>query len=249
MWSINMWSIWLLKAWKHNIWCIATRQDIYLITTINMRQHMKRRNKTTKTYRQHHMKRLDWINETSRQSIYLIAETDTRYKQKQHDWTYEIYSGQNAKQHGCTTETCMIWKTKHSRKINKSYPPMYSEDEDDLFIRKEKSARAYVRKTSTNNGGGLGSRINALQKPNCWSLVQGLEWQGLQRHLPSRSFVHVELRDGVFFFVQSYEMMIPSLLRIMFCVVLSSSTEETKVSFISLQLEREGGGKRLPVGG
>ena len=44
-------------------------------------------------------------------------------------------------------------------------------------------------------------------------------------------------------------MMIPSLLRIMFFVVLSSSTEETKVSFISLQLEREGGGKRLPVGG
>jgi hypothetical protein len=33
----------------------------------------------------------------------------------------------------------------------------------------------------------LGSRVDAPQKPNCRSPVQGLEWQGLRRYLPSRS--------------------------------------------------------------
>jgi hypothetical protein len=42
----------------------------------------------------------------------------------------------------------------------------------------------------------LGSRVDAPQKPNCWSPVQGLERQGLRRHLPSRSSVRAELRDG-----------------------------------------------------
>jgi hypothetical protein len=42
----------------------------------------------------------------------------------------------------------------------------------------------------------LGSRVDAPQKPNCRSLVQGLERQGLQRHLPSRFSVRVESRDG-----------------------------------------------------
>ena len=35
------------------------------------------------------------------------------------------------------------------------------EDEDDLFTRKEKSARAWLRKM--NSGGGLGSHVDALQ--------------------------------------------------------------------------------------
>jgi hypothetical protein len=47
-----------------------------------------------------------------------------------------------------------------------------------------------------NSSSVLGSRVDAPQKPNCRSLVQGLEWQGLQRHLPSRSSVRTELRDG-----------------------------------------------------
>jgi len=46
----------------------------------------------------------------------------------------------------------------------------------------------------------LGSRIGALQKPNCQFLVQGLERQGLRRHPPSRSSVRVELRDGDSYF-------------------------------------------------
>jgi hypothetical protein len=41
-----------------------------------------------------------------------------------------------------------------------------------------------------------GSRVDAPQKPNCRSPVQGLEWQGLRRHLPSRSSVRAKLRDG-----------------------------------------------------
>jgi hypothetical protein len=44
--------------------------------------------------------------------------------------------------------------------------------------------------------GCLGSRVDAPQKPNCRSPVQGLERQGLRRHLPSRSSVRTELRDG-----------------------------------------------------
>jgi hypothetical protein len=48
-----------------------------------------------------------------------------------------------------------------------------------------------------DNDGRLGSRVDTPQKPNCRSLVQGIERQGLRRHLPSRSFVRVELRDGI----------------------------------------------------
>jgi hypothetical protein len=47
-----------------------------------------------------------------------------------------------------------------------------------------------------NSSSGLGSRVDAPQKPNCRSLVQGLKRQGLRRHLPSRSSVRAELRDG-----------------------------------------------------
>jgi hypothetical protein len=42
----------------------------------------------------------------------------------------------------------------------------------------------------------LGSRVDAPQKPNCRSSVQGLERQGLRRHVPSRFSVRAELRDG-----------------------------------------------------
>jgi hypothetical protein len=92
MWSIIMWSMWLLKTWKHDTWSITARQDIYLITAINMRQHVKRRDRTTETYRQQRTKQLDWINETSRHGIYLIVETNTRYKEKRYDWIYETNS-------------------------------------------------------------------------------------------------------------------------------------------------------------
>jgi hypothetical protein len=47
-----------------------------------------------------------------------------------------------------------------------------------------------------NSSNSLGSREDAPKKPNCRSLVQGLERQGFRRHLPSRSSVRVELRDG-----------------------------------------------------
>jgi hypothetical protein len=42
----------------------------------------------------------------------------------------------------------------------------------------------------------FGQSRRRSQKPNCRSLVQGLERQGLRRHLPSRSSVRAELRDG-----------------------------------------------------
>jgi hypothetical protein len=42
----------------------------------------------------------------------------------------------------------------------------------------------------------LGSRVDAPQKPNCRSPVQGLERQRLRRHLPSRCSVRAESRDG-----------------------------------------------------
>jgi hypothetical protein len=42
----------------------------------------------------------------------------------------------------------------------------------------------------------LGSRVDAPQKPNRRSPVQGLERQGLRRHLPSRCSVRAESRDG-----------------------------------------------------
>jgi hypothetical protein len=47
-----------------------------------------------------------------------------------------------------------------------------------------------------DNDGCWGSRVDAPQKPNCRSPVQGLERQGLWRHLPSRFSVRAELRDG-----------------------------------------------------
>jgi hypothetical protein len=43
--------------------------------------------------------------------------------------------------------------------------------------------------------GCSGSRVDAPQKPNWRSPVQGLERQGLRRHLPSRSSVRAKLRD------------------------------------------------------
>jgi hypothetical protein len=54
----------------------------------------------------------------------------------------------------------------------------------------------YSGKMTMNISSGLGSRVDAPQKPNCRSLVQGLERQGLRRHLPTRSSVRAELRDG-----------------------------------------------------
>jgi hypothetical protein len=42
----------------------------------------------------------------------------------------------------------------------------------------------------------LGSREDAPQKSNCRFPVQGLDRQGLRRHLPSRSSVRAESRDG-----------------------------------------------------
>jgi hypothetical protein len=42
----------------------------------------------------------------------------------------------------------------------------------------------------------LGSRVDAPQKSNCRSPVQGLERHGLRRHLPSRLSMRVESRDG-----------------------------------------------------
>jgi hypothetical protein len=41
----------------------------------------------------------------------------------------------------------------------------------------------------------LGSRVDAPQKLNCRSPEQGLERQGLRRHLPSRCSVRAESRD------------------------------------------------------
>jgi hypothetical protein len=42
----------------------------------------------------------------------------------------------------------------------------------------------------------LDTHVDAPQKPNCRSPVQGLERQVLRRHLPSSSSVRAELRDG-----------------------------------------------------
>jgi hypothetical protein len=42
----------------------------------------------------------------------------------------------------------------------------------------------------------LASRVDAPQKPNCRSHVQGLERHQLRRHLPSRFSVRAELQDG-----------------------------------------------------
>jgi hypothetical protein len=42
----------------------------------------------------------------------------------------------------------------------------------------------------------FGQSRRRSQKPNCRSLVQGLERQGLRRHLPSRFSMRAESRDG-----------------------------------------------------
>jgi hypothetical protein len=42
-------------------------------------------------------------------------------------------------------------------------------------------------------GSRVGSRVDAPQKPNCRSPEQGLNRQGLRRHLPSRLSVRAEL--------------------------------------------------------
>jgi hypothetical protein len=42
----------------------------------------------------------------------------------------------------------------------------------------------------------FGQSRRCSQKPNCRSPVQGLERQGLRRHLPSRFSVRAESRDG-----------------------------------------------------
>jgi hypothetical protein len=94
---------------------------------------------------------------------------------KQHRWIYETY---------------IICRTQNSKEINWSYPPMRSEDPDPCPASLVMSSEEDV----------LGSRVDAPQKPNCRSPVQGLERQGLQRHLSSRSLC-----------VQSHEMEIPSL--------------------------------------
>jgi hypothetical protein len=59
-----------------------------------------------------------------------------------------------------------------------------------------RKSSAVFGKTTMNNISDLGSREDAPQKPNCRSLVQGIERQGFWRHLPSRSSVRAELRDG-----------------------------------------------------
>jgi hypothetical protein len=116
------------------------------------------------------------------------------------------------------------------------------EDEDDLSTGKEKSARASLRKT--NSGDGLGSSVDALQKPNWWSLVQDLERQWLRRHLPSRFSVRAELRDGDSFFAAG--------LYSKLCVVcggLGSRVDALyKPNFLSLVqgLERQGLRRHLP---
>jgi hypothetical protein len=80
--------------------------------------------------------------------------------------------------------------------MNWSYPLMRSEDPDpcptSLFM-------SYEMKTPGRRclpEGCSGSHVNAPQKPNCRSPVQGLERQRLRRQLPSRSSLCVELWDG-----------------------------------------------------
>ena len=54
-----------------------------------------------------------------------------------------------------------------------------------------------VKKTTTDRQRQtLDSRVDAPQEPNCRSPEQGLERQGLRRHLPSRFSVRAESRDG-----------------------------------------------------
>ena len=71
--------------------------------------------------------------------------------------------------------------------MNGSYPPMHSEDPDPCLA-------SLVM--SQEEEDVLGSHIDAPQKPNCRSPVQGLKRQGLRRHLLSRLSVRAEPRDG-----------------------------------------------------
>jgi hypothetical protein len=75
--------------------------------------------------------------------------------------------------------------------MNWSYPPIRSEDLDPCPTSLVMSYARNQRWRQT-----LGSRVDAPQKPNCRSPVQGLEQQGLRRRLPSRFSVHAESRDG-----------------------------------------------------
>jgi hypothetical protein len=65
-----------------------------------------------------------------------------------------------------------------------------------LSARKKKKMSP-VRNTTTNDssGSGMGSHVDAPQKPNYRSPVQGLEWQGIWMHLPSCSSVCADLWD------------------------------------------------------
>ena len=119
------------------------------------------------------------------------------------------------------------------------------EDEDDLSIGKEKSACACVRKTvrrsktTTNSGDSLDSRVDAPQKPNCRSLMQGLELQGLRRHLASHSSIRTELQDGDSFFAAK---LCPEL----FSLVVP---KRSKTPIYPCGWRGKEEGKGLPVGG
>jgi hypothetical protein len=78
---------------------------------------------------------------------------------------------------------------------------MRSEDHDpcptSFAIRTRWRRQEPVKKTTTDwQRRTLDSRVDAPQEPNCRSPEQGLEQQGLRRHLPSRLSVRAELRDG-----------------------------------------------------
>ena len=76
------------------------------------------------------MKRFHLTNKISRHDIDLTTDTYIRQKQKRHGRTYETYPRQYAQQFENTTEIRANMKTKHNRKMNRSYPPMRSEDPD-----------------------------------------------------------------------------------------------------------------------
>jgi hypothetical protein len=71
--------------------------------------------------------------------------------------------------------------------------------------------REEVRPREEDDDGDSGSRVDAPQKPNCRSLVQGLEQQGLRRHLPSPFSVRVDWGDGETFVVAGVMFLVCSL--------------------------------------
>jgi hypothetical protein len=87
-----------------------------------------------------------------------------------------------------------------------------------LFSRKKKKMSP-MRKTTTSGGSCSGSHVDAPQKPNYRSPVQGIERQGLRRHLPSRFYVRGELRDEKYLLAA----------RLCFCIVLLFLPKETGV--------------------